>query len=64
MKVKNLIERVNSGNRIEEDELKSIIANTELPIFGCTEISMLAYKEGLNGIDTLEITIDKIVNKL
>jgi hypothetical protein len=34
------------------------------PVFGCTEISAQAAAEGINGHDTLQVTIEKIVSDL
>lgn len=33
-------------------------------VFGCTELSMIAYQEGIKGLDTLEVTLDSIVSTL
>ncbi len=51
--VGELIRRINIGEKIKDSELKSIVGSTKLPVFACTEISMLAFKEKLMGIDTL-----------
>ena len=55
-----------SVNNFEAHEsLESIAKNhNETLVFGCTEISLVAFKKNLQGIDTLEVTIDKIVNEL
>ena len=64
IEIENLIKRVNDGEVIKDNQLKSIVGNTKLPIFACTEISMLAYREGLVGIDTLDQTIDEVIRRI
>jgi aspartate/glutamate racemase len=61
----NLIENINNGVQPPKDTLKKIVGDSRsILVFGCTEISLQAHAEGLKGIDTLEITIDKIINEL
>ncbi len=58
-----LILQVNAGET--HKSLREIIDDIKEPVvFGCTELSMLAFQEQLLGTDTLEVTIDKIVNEL
>lgn len=59
-----IIHRINSGEIIQKGELKSIIGKTKIPIFACTEISMLAFNDNLKGIDTLEQTIDEVIRRI
>lgn len=56
-----LIERVNDGRPAD---LKPLVEDRSNLVFGCTEISMLAHREGLLGMDTLQVTIEKIVREL
>ena len=60
----DLIKRVNSGEVIRDGELRKIVGETKLPIFACTEISMLAFNEKLEGLDTLEQTIDEVIRRI
>ncbi|MDO8265308.1 MAG: hypothetical protein Q7T41_00010 [Candidatus Saccharibacteria bacterium] len=62
--VGKLIRRVNNGESIEAGKLMSVVDNTKLPIFACTEISMLAFNENLSGADTLEQTINEVVRRI
>lgn len=59
-----LISRINNGEIIEDSEFKSIVGSTKLPVFACTELSMLAFKEKLMGIDTLEQTINEVIRRI
>lgn len=60
-----LIQDVNDEAEISSTVLKEITKDISKPlIFGCTEISLQAHKEGLSGTDTLKITIDKIINEI
>ena len=56
-----LIERVNDGQPVK---LKPLVEDRSNLVFGCTELSMLAHQEGLIGIDTLQVTSEKIVREL
>ncbi len=62
--VGKLISRINTGEDIEDGELKSVVGSTKLPVFACTEISMLACNEKLKGVDTLEQIIDEIIRRI
>lgn len=59
-----LIERVNNGDEILNGELKSIVGKSKKPIFACTEISLVATKENLNGIDTLDQVIKETIRRI
>jgi hypothetical protein len=62
--VGKLIRRVNNGESIEAGKLMSVIGSTKLPIFACTEISMLAFRDKIIGIDTLEQAIDEVIRRI
>ena len=62
--VGKLISRINNGESINDGELKAIVGSTKLPIFACTEISMLAFNEKIKGIDTLEQTINEVIRRI
>ncbi len=59
-----LIKRVNNGDELIKGELKSIIGKTKKPVFACTEISMCAENENVEGTDTLEQVIDEIIRRI
>lgn len=63
-RIGRIIKSVNDGKSHEPlSDITSRYDNKTL-VFGCTELSMLAHEEGLGGIDTLELTIDKIASRL
>ncbi len=57
---------ISSVNKFEKHvSLQAVTEiHNETLVFGCTELSLVAFQENLEGIDTLEVTIDKIVNEL
>ena len=63
-RLSHVIHDVNEGRIVETGTLEQIIGDTDSPIFACTEISMIAHRDGLVCYDTLEITIDKIIEVL
>ncbi len=45
-------------------KLSKIVKNKKDLVFACSEISMLADQEGIDGTDTLKLAVDKVVNTL
>ena len=64
-KIKKLISSINAEVKIPDNTLTKIIGeDTRTPVFACTEISMQADMEGIAGVDTLKILIQRIVEEL
>ena len=62
--VGKLTSRINNCEKIGDSEFNFIVGSTKLPVFACTELSMLAFKEKLMGIDTLEQTINEVIRRI
>jgi aspartate/glutamate racemase len=63
--VAKIIVGINQGKQLDSNALSSIVKDMQgTLVFACTEISLQAHNEQLSGVDTLQITIEKIVREL
>ncbi len=65
-KVTKLVQSVIADNNSVGlvDIVREISSNGSMPIIACTELSLLANEEGLSAKNTLEISIDKVMEEI
>lgn len=59
-----LIHDVIEGRIVKSGLLEQIVGDVDSPVFACTEISMIAHRDGLAGYDTLENTLEEVVKRI
>ncbi len=65
LKLNTIINGVINGDKNMSTSLEKILSKQKHPfVFGCTEISKVAFEQNINGMDTLEQTLDTIINTL
>lgn len=65
-RIENIIVSINDDSPVKPGTLSEIVrdSGTVNPVFCCTEISLQAFNEGLKGVDTLELTLSKVVQEI